>query len=474
MPKGIIQDISLIFLVWQALNSVLLWEECRKWERVVQKKRPKRQKRKRRTAEEFKGLTKKPVCEQCEAEKGPKVADRQPPPMIESQVGAPRTVDTSHHFCDHKKCLYYGWLNRGNIIANGHPNGGKSRQMYCKVCKSYFVETLGTIFYGGRIEAQIKMWAILSLAEGLGIQGVSRVFGIKADTVHKWLVAASEHTVAFSNYVIHDLRLTQVQLDELYGLVREIKAEEADPEQQGKPKKNSLWVWAAVDAVTKLMVSVVVGDRRLPMAQELVHDVADKLADDCQPLFLTDGLPAYATAILTHFGHWTQPARQSNKGPAPKPRWTFLPNLNYAQVIKKRLRRRIVKITKHVVCGSLERIKAVLEPYGWQINTSFIERFNLTFRQHVPALGRRTNTLAKSKTGLRRQCLLVQTYYNFCLPHASLRLALETPLPTLGTGSAKKWLPGSPAMAAGLTDRVWSLQEVLAFRVPPWPQEAAL
>ena len=109
MPKGIIQDILLIFLIWRLMDSVWLWEECRKWERAAKKKRPKRQKRKRRTAEEFKGLTKKPVCERCEAEKGPKVADRQPPPMIESQVGAPRTEDTSHHFCDHKKCLYYAF-----------------------------------------------------------------------------------------------------------------------------------------------------------------------------------------------------------------------------------------------------------------------------------------------------------------------------------------------------------------------------
>jgi len=67
---------------------------------------------------------------------------------------------------------------------------------------------------------------------------------------------------------------------------------------------------------------------------------------------------------------------------------------------------------------------------------------------------------------------LYHVYYNFCLPHASLRVPLPQPLPTNGTGSAKRWQPQTPAMAAGLTDHVWTLREVLLFRVPPWPQPA--
>jgi hypothetical protein len=69
---------------------------------------------------------------------------------------------------------------------------------------------------------------------------------------------------------------------------------------------------------------------------------------------------------------------------------------------------------------------------------------------------------------------LYQVYYNFCLPHASLRLPLLQPEPTKGNGSAKRWQPQTPAMAAGLTDHVWTLREVLLFRVPPWPQPASL
>jgi hypothetical protein len=76
--------------------------------------------------------------------------------------------------------------------------------------------------------------------------------------------------------------------------------------------------------------------------------------------------------------------------------------------------------------------------------------------------------------GLRQQLTVYHVYYNFVLPHASLRQPLEQPLPTNGTGSATLWRPRTPAMAAGLTDHVWTLREVLLFRVPPWPQPQAL
>jgi hypothetical protein len=87
----------------------------------------------------------------------------------------------------------------------------------------------------------------------------------------------------------------------------------------------------------------------------------------------------------------------------------------------------------------------------------------------VAAVGRRANTLCRGEEGLRDQMVLFQTYHNFVLPHASLRQSLPVAEATNG-GSAKVWRPCTPAMAAGLTDHVWSLQEVLCYRVPPWPQ----
>jgi len=127
-----------------------------------------------------------------------------------------------------------------------------------------------------------------------------------------------------------------------------------------------------------------------------------------------------------------------------------------------------------VVFGTLAGVKQVLAAQGWQINTAFIERVNLTIRQHVAAVGRRVMTLCTGEEGLHQQLALYHMYYNFCLPHASLRLPLPQLEPTNGTGSAKRWRPQTPAMAAGLTDHIWTLREVLMFRVPPWPQPAGL
>ena len=79
-----------------------------------------------------------------------------------------------------------------------------------------------------------------------------------------------------------------------------------------------------------------------------------------------------------------------------------------------------------------------------------------------------------AEDGVRQQLVLFQGYHNFCLPHASLRVPRAAPEPTKGSGSAKLWRPCTPALAAGLTDRVWTLREVLLFRVPPWPQPQAL
>ena len=139
-------------------------------------------------------------------------------------------------------------------------------------------------------------------------------------------------------------------------------------------------------------------------------------------------------------------------------------------MVKSYRRRRIVGVKHRVVFGTLEHVHQVLGACGRKINTAFVERLNLDIRQRVAAVGRRVNTLCQGEDGVRQQLTVYHAYYNFCLPHSSLRQPLPVPEPTHGNGSAKLWRPCTPAMAAGLTDHVWSLQEVLMFRVPPWPQ----
>ena len=285
------------------------------------------------------------------------------------------------------------------------------------------------------------------------------------------MVEAAEQLRAFSAYFLCDLHLEQVQLDELYAVLRELKAGEINADEaMRRLERSPYWVWTAMDPTSKLLVVVDVGCRTLAMAQRVVHQVTRVLAPGGVPLFLTDGLKDYGTALLTQFGFWMQPERRQDKGPMPKPRWMPLPELLYAQVVKSYRRRRIVGVKHRVVFGSRLAIEQILARCGWTINTAFVERLNLDLRQCVAAIGRRVNTLCQGEAGLRDQLALFQVYHNFVRPHASLRQPLSVPEVTNGRGSAKVWRPCTPAMAAGLTDHVWSLREVLMFRVPPWPQ----
>jgi hypothetical protein len=115
-------------------------------------------------------------------------------------------------------------------------------------------------------------------------------------------------------------------------------------------------------------------------------------------------------------------------------------------------------------------VPQVLTPCDWQINTAFVERLNLSLRQRVAALRRRSATSCKGEEGLRQPLALFQVYHHFVLPHASVRQALAEPIRTPGTGAAKVWRPWTPPPSPGLTDHVWTLREVLLLRVPPWPQ----
>jgi hypothetical protein len=374
------------------------------------------------------------------------------------------------HFCPHVGCDYRGWRGLDNLRANGHPSGGPWRQFHCTSCKGYFLETHGTLFHGKQAAVDLIVRVVACLAEGLGIRATARVFEVDANTVLHWLAEAAEQLRAFSAYFLCNLHLEQLQLDEVYAVLRDLKAGDlSEDEAIRRLERASSWVWTAMDPRSKLLVVVDVGCRTLAMAQRVVHQVTRVLAPGCVPLFLTDGLKDYGTALLTHFGQWMHPERRQATGPRPQPRWMPLPALLYAQVVKSSRRRRLGRVSHRVVFGTVEAVQQVLAQWGWTINTAFVERLNLDIRQCVSAVGRRVNTLCQGETGLRDQLVLFQVYHNFVLPHASLRQALTEPIPTNGTGSAKVWRPCTPAMAAGLTDHVWSLKEVLFYRVPPWP-----
>src|SRR2546426_2251922 len=476
MPDPLFYQLLLVGLVWLCLMLHVVWPSDRATAGSTTPRPAQAPPKRSSELKPFPGLTRKPPCAACEQahEYAPRPPGG-PPPRIVPTRGRPRQVDTSQHFCPYPDCAYQGWVGLGNLCANGHPSGGPWRQLHCTSCGGYFQETHGTPLHGKHVAPDLLVWAVGALAEGLGIRAVARVFEVDPNTVLQWLVETADHLKAFSQYFLHDVRVTQVQLDELYALLRAVKdGEVSEAEALKRLSRSPHWVWVAIDPVTKLLLTIDVGDRTLAMAQGVVHQVVQVLASGCVPLFLTDGFKEYTTALPTHYGQWVQPARRQATGAAPKPRWMPLPGLLYAQVVKTVRRRRLVQVKHRVVFGTLERVKHVLAACGWQINTAFVERLNLTIRQHVAAVGRRVSTLCKGEDGVRQQLALYHTYYNFCLPHASVRQPLPQPLPTNGSGSAKWGRPQTPGQAAGLSDPGWTLREVLLFRVPPWPQPAGL
>jgi hypothetical protein len=124
----------------------------------------------------FPGLTRTPCCAACEQTAQEPAAPPPPalPPPITSDRGRPRQEDTSQQFCPDPDCTYRGRVGLGNISSNGHPNGGPWRQLYCSQCAGYFLETHGTPFYGKRVSADLLVWAVGALVEGLGIRAVAR------------------------------------------------------------------------------------------------------------------------------------------------------------------------------------------------------------------------------------------------------------------------------------------------------------
>jgi IS1 family transposase len=286
--------------------------------------------------------------------------------------------------------------------------------------KHLLPEHHGTLLHGKQVAVELLVHVLACLAEGLGIRATARVFEVAPNTVLGWLVEATDHLRAFSAYFLCDLHVKQLQLDELYAVLSAVKDGDITTAKAIKRLSRSPhWVWVAIDPVTKLLVAIDVGERTQAMAQRFVHHVAQVLAPDCVPLFVTDGVRAYLTALLTHYGRWVQPARHQARGPEPKPRWMPLPQLLYAQMVKTTRRLRLVRVSRRVVFGTLKAVNQVLSPLGWQINTSLVERVNLSLRQHVAAIGRRTSTLCKGEAGLCQQLALYHIYYNFVLPHAS-------------------------------------------------------
>jgi hypothetical protein len=176
------------------------------------------------------------------------------------------------------------------------------------------------------------------------------------------------------------------------------------------------------------------------------------------PLFTSAKLPAYIAALSANYSTPEPPPAQGRHGrPRPTPRRVLDAALLYAQVDKRREQGRVVEVRRRLIFGAREIITEVLG--GQQINTAYVERDNLTSRQSIGRLGRKTLSHSKQRYFLQRHLALEDAVFNFVRPHQALRITVPQPTPW------RKWQQRTPAMAAELTDHIWSLEELLSYRV---------
>lgn len=385
--------------------------------------------------------------------------------------GRPRMIPTHHRCCPHEGCSSYGILGPHpdhDIVGNGTYTTvhGEKRQMYlCQVCGQPFSETADTPFFGLKTPMKTVCIALNELTEGLGVRAVARIHHVDPDTVLDWLRKAGQHCERISEYMMQELKLSQVQLDELWTFVRK-KERMLSEWEKLQTEYGDNWIWIAFDPVHKLVIAVLIGDHTEEKAVGLLTRLRARLIESCLPLLTSDSLPQYASAILRVFGVWIQPRRKGTRGPLPKPRQVPPEGLNYATVHKEREKGRVVSVTTKVVYGRMNDILACLKPLRQTINTSFVERMNLTLRHLVSRLHRKTLCFSKKREYLEYHLHLALAYYHFVQHHSSLRVPLPRPIPTRGNGSPKKWKQRTPAMAAGLTNHAWSLEELLMCHVP--------
>ena len=206
------------------------------------------------------------------------------------------------------------------------------------------------------------------------------------------------------------------------------------------------------------------------MAQRGGPQGREGLAPGGIPLWVTDGVKEALSALLSPGGTWGQPARRLATGPGPKPRWLPLPELLSAPGINTTRRQRRVRVSHRVVVGTFEALQQGLAAWGWPLKTAGVARLNLTIRPPGAAIGRRVSALGQGAEGLAQPLAVSHGDDNVGLPHGRVRQPLPPPVPPTGTGSAKPWRPGTPAMAAGVTAHGWTLQAVRLDRGPPGPQ----
>ena len=307
-----------------------------------------------------------------------------------------------------------------DVIRHGFytSKSGRRRRYRCKKCRKIFCSTSRTAYY--RLQhRRITFDEVAALSvEGVSKSSIARVKRIGWNTVDRWLERAASYCREFNDTTITQLDIPEIQADEL----RTIAGGKGD----------AVWIFAAIDVATRLWPSAVVGRRSYRNTQALFKDLLARMRELSFPLIVTDGFEYYEKVVQRLFGICCI----------------------YAQVLKTRRNDRVVRVERRHAIGARWRLEeALLESEDSStLNTSFIERLNLTIRQGTAYLTRRSACHARSRQRLEDQIELFRFHYNFGRPHRALKFGSET---------------RTPAMQAGLTNQRLSFREVFTCRVAP-------
>jgi len=243
----------------------------------------------------------------------------------------------------------------------------------------------------------------------------------------------------------------EVQLDEKWSFVFK-KQENCTGEEVESQRVGDFWDHVAFDAEHRLVLSVVFGKRFSERVHEVLKQVRQRMGRRVPRLITSDEYSSYAQAIRRVFGQWVRPKQKKGKKPR-NPYRRLLPGLTYAMVHKHRENGHVAQVTTNVVFGTEQRVQAALadSTASSHINTSFLERNNGTDRNRNSRKVRRTYCFSKDWEIHRAEGYFTLYSYNFCW-------CVRTLAQRYGEGH---WQPRTPAMAAGLTDRIWTLGDWL-------------
>jgi len=226
-----------------------------------------------------------------------------------------------------------------------------------------------------------------------------------------------------------------------------------------------MWVWRALALPSRLRVVSHLSHERSEAEATAFLAKFKARTDGWAPFFTSDQLPAYVAALIANYSTPAPLPRKGGPGrPRKEPPRVVDPHLYYAQVDKRREGGRVVEVKRHILFGAEPELIQIVatDGCGSQINTSYVERDNLTSRHSNGRLVRKTLSHSKKRHYLRRHLDLEDAIYNFARPHSALRVKLRNP-----AAHGRRWQPRTPAMAAGLTDHIWSLEELLSYCLLP-------